>query len=216
MFNALIDKQHKKDVLCQSLGLNNDRPIILSALPPDSIYMGRPECDFQKYDDLVEFWCKTISSIPGYQHIVALHPSVRYEDMRHIEDFGLRIARIPTMDVVPLCDIFVASISSTIQWAIACEKPVLNYDVYRYRYTDYQNVGGVITIEEKHDFLRLLKLLTSNTDFYERTKSAQTEFVQQWGRLDGKAGERLQDLFLSVISRHSSEEKMRPAGWRNL
>jgi hypothetical protein len=202
--DSMHDIQHRKAEMCKSLGIESDKPIILSALPPDSLYMGRPECDFQVYEELVEFWCRSISAIQTYHHLVALHPSVRYEDMKHIERFGLKIVRNPTMDVVPLCDIFVASISSTIQWAIACGKPVLNYDVFRYRYTDYQNVRGVITIEEKHDFLHMLNKLTSVPGFFASMVSRQAEFAQEWGRLDGRAGERLQELFVSVVERYGT------------
>lgn len=202
LFNVQSNFQHQKNELCKSLGIQNDRPIILSALPPDSLYMGRPECDFQIYADLVEFWCRSISSVPGYHHIVALHPSVRYEEMKYIESFGLKIARVPTMNVVPLCEFFVASISSTIQWAIACGKPVLNYDVFRYRYTDYQKVDGVITVEEQSDFLRILEQFTSDSNFFPSVVSKQARFTEQWGRLDGKAGDRLQKLFSLIIERY--------------
>jgi hypothetical protein len=202
MFESLADIQNRKDALCRSLRLSKDRPIILSALPPDTLYMGRPECDFQEYTKLVEFWCRSISSVNGYHHIVALHPSVRYEEMRHIEAYGLKVAHIPTMDLVPLCDIFVASISSTIQWAIACGKPVLNYDVFRYRYTDYRDVAGVITVEEQTEFLDLLAKLTSDAGFLASVIARQAIFAEEWGCLDGIAGERLQNLFQSVIDRY--------------
>ncbi len=36
------------------------------------------------------------------------------------------------LSLVPLCSLYVASVSATIRWAIACGKPVVNYDVYRF------------------------------------------------------------------------------------
>ena len=69
------------------------------------------------------------------------------------------MARLNTAELVPLCDVFVASISSTIRWAIACGKPVVNYDVYRYRYTDFIGVEGVLTCEEQDEFVSVLRRL---------------------------------------------------------
>ena len=59
----------------------------------------------------------------------------------------MRIAARKTSELVPLCDLYVASVSSTIRWAIACGKPVVNYDVYRYRYTDFISLDGVLIID---------------------------------------------------------------------
>ena len=206
IFETSTKQRINKTELCRLIAEDVRKPIILSALPPDSIYMGRPECDFQVYDELVDYWCKSISSITKFLHIVCLHPSVTYEEMKHIESYGLKISPLPTMEVIGLCDLFVASISSTIQWAIACGIPVLNYDVYRYRYTDYQGLGGVITTEEQDEFLKYLDLMTSNDTFRSRMISAQRESSKKWGNLDGKSGDRLQDLFLSVMARYSNED----------
>ncbi len=207
IFDQLSDRENKHTELCQKLGYQEDHPIILSALPPDVLYMDRPECDFQIYSELVEFWCKSISAVPGYNHIVALHPSVQCDEMKYLEKFDLKITREPTANIIPLCDIFVASISSTIQWAIACGIPVLNYDVFRYRYTDYQNVDGVITLEEKQDFLHALTKMTTNPDYYAGVRVNQSKDAENWGCLDGKVAERLDNLFTSLITYYDKENQ---------
>ncbi|MCX6056674.1 MAG: hypothetical protein NTW69_00765 [Chloroflexi bacterium] len=202
MFDVMSARAHKKAILCRKLGLPEDLPILLTALPPDSLYMGRPECDFKTYDDLVEFWCRSLMSVQGYNHIVVLHPSVSYEDLKHIEKYGLKIVTERTMNIIPLCDIFVASISSVIQWAIACAIPVLNYDVYRYRYTDYANVPGVLTMEEQQDFIDELIKLASNSGYYAKIKESQIGASERWGVLDGKAYERLHGLLDNVYQKY--------------
>ncbi len=205
LFTMLTEKERRKSDMLRKLGFDNDLPIILSALPPDSLYMGRPECDFHSYHELIEFWCKSIAGIKGYNHIVVLHPSLEYDELKHIESFGLKLARDSTASVIPLCDIFVASISSTIQWAIACGIPVINYDVYRYRYTDYVGISGVLTTEEKSGFIEILSQLANDPSRYTEIAASQKLEAMKWGRLDGKAGSRLQELFLSVISKYIRE-----------
>ena len=160
----------RRRALCQSLGLPADRPILLTALPPNFLDLpgGRPECDFRDYDALVEFWLKSCTGIAGHSVVIALHPSVPPSEVPKFERHGARVATLNTAELMPLCDVFVASISSTIRWAIACGKPVVNYDVYRYRYTDFIGVEGVLTCEEQDEFVSLLRRLGSDQVFVDR------------------------------------------------
>lgn len=189
----------KRQELYKDLSLPDGRPMILSALPPNTLYMGRPECEFKNYKDLVEFWCRSLAAIKAYNAVICLHPSVTVREMKYIEKLGVKIAKEPTYQLIPLCDIFVASISATIQWAIACSKPVVNYDVYRYRYTDYAHVDGVVRVEEKSDFVNVLQRLTGDASYYAEMAARQSVHAHRWGRLDGKAGDRLMQLFDDLI-----------------
>ena len=206
MAETLKDVARRRTDLCHRLNLPPGRPMLLSALPPDFLYMvgGRPECDFQTYDELVYFWVQSLAAVEGYNVVISLHPSVAYEDMKYIEQWGVKIAREATMVLIPLCDIYVASISATIQWAIACGKPVVNYDVYRYRYPDYAGVEGVITLEEKEEFLSVLKRLTQDHEFYAEVTARQAACAGRWGVLDGQAGRRMLQLFDRLVEQYHS------------
>jgi hypothetical protein len=195
-------RSSRRNDICVELGLDPKRPVLLSALPPDSIYMGRPDCDFKTYHDLVRFWCDALQSVEGWNVVMCLHPSADAREIANIAGDRIRIAAAPAVELIPLCDLFVASISATIQWAIACGTPVINYDVYRYCYTDYDGARGVIRMEERSDFLDALRLLTTDPVTLERTASAQRKEAGRWGRLDGRAMERL-GAFLNatIVSR---------------
>ena len=108
------DTPARKAALCRDLGLPAGRPVLLSALPPDTLYMlgGRSQCDFQTYAALVEFWVRSLAALKDWNIVILLHPSVSYESMRYIEEWGVKIARQPTAEVVPLCDFYVTSVSS--------------------------------------------------------------------------------------------------------
>ena len=192
--------------LYNKLGLPAGWPMILCALSPDQLYGtgGRPECDFQTYDELVQFWMQSLADIEGYNVVISLHPSVKYEEMKYLEQWGGKIARENTVSLIPLCDVFVASISSTIQWAIACGKPVVNYDVYRYRYTDYVEVEGVMTMEEKDEFVSALRRLTQDHEFYAEMVARQAAGAGQWGRLDGHAADRMLQLFNQLTEKRTN------------
>lgn len=195
-----------RERLYQDLQLPLDKPMILTALPADFLYMkgGRPECEFETYFDLLRFWIGSLAGVHTHNLVISLHPSVKPEDMKHIEEWGGRITKETTQKIIPLCDIFVASISSTIQWAIACGKPAINYDVYKYRYDDYKDAAGVICMETREAFLEALRRLTEDPSFYSETARRQAMTAPRWGQLDGLGGERLLHVFDRLIADHQA------------
>ncbi len=192
----------RRSELLRELGLVDDRPLIVAALPPDFLYLdgGRPECDFRKYDDLVAFWHRSLTSLGHCNVLLSLHPSVSPEAFRHLETDNLRIGPGNTASLVPLADVYVASVSSTIRWAIACGKPVINYDVYRYRYTDYLHVPGVATMEEQVEFVAELDRMANDVEYRRKRTLQQQSVADRWGRLDGLAGRRLLELFRKLTT----------------
>jgi hypothetical protein len=202
MAEVQAERKARRDELCRSLGLPVDRPILLTALPPDFLDQpgGRPECDFTDYESLVEFWLKACRAAEGWNVVVALHPSVPFSDAVKFERHGARVSPLNTAELVPLCDMFVASISSTIRWAIACAKPVVNYDVYRYRYTDFIGVDGVLTMEEQGEFVETLRRIAGDETFAAGIRAKQQAVASRWGRLDGRSGERMVALIKRLLS----------------
>ncbi len=193
----LRDAEALREATYHRLGLPSGRPLVLTALPPDQLYgRGRPECDFQNYRELVKFWIGSIvARTPGHNVIVSLHPSVERQSMSYLEQWGATIADEPVSELIPLCDLYIASVSATIQWAIACGKPVLDYDVYRYRYPDYLGVGGLIRVEEQVDWLAALERFACDEAFRVGLVARQAHDAPRWGVLDGHAGDRLLALF---------------------
>lgn len=200
----LINYSERRKHLCSELGLSDDRMLILCALPPDQIGKGASQCDFTNYAELVKFWVQSLQTLKGCNIIIRLHPRLNYDEMKYIEQWGMKISQLDTAVLIPLCDIYVACISATIRWAIACSKPVINYDVYRYGYDDYSGVDGVLTIEEKSEFLSALQRLAGDPEFYNEMVKRQAKFAGQWGHLDGQAGDRLLKLFDQLVAHYNT------------
>jgi hypothetical protein len=199
MYERLENAAALREAMYRRLGLPADRPLLLTALPPDQLYdRRRKECEFDDYGALVKLWIESLVAARRFNVVVSLHPSVKRETMQYIEDWGVKIADDSVSAVIPLCDVFVASVSATIQWAIACGKPVLNYDVYRYRYPDYVGVEAVLLVEEQHAYRGALERLTSDDACRAELAAKQARAARYWGLLDGKAGERLLALFTNL------------------
>jgi len=194
MSEVLSKKEILKKYICKKYNIDQSNGIILTALPPDQLYgSGRPDCEFNDYNDLLSKWINPLLKSDKYNVIISLHPSHQIEDYEHLNNHRVTVSDERIIDLIPLCDIFVASISATIQWAIACGKPVINYDVYRFRYTDYEEVRGVVYVDNMSEYVEVITRITNNTKYYENICKIQKIYSNYWGVLDGKSGERIAD-----------------------
>ena len=183
----------RREALYRKLDLPAGRPMLLCALPPN------PYPDqlggFASYEDLLRFWVATLTERTDWNLVLRLHPRMPREQFAFLEEVGGRITNEDTAHLVPLCNLYVASVSATIRWAIACGKPVVNYDVYRFGYTDYTGVPGVFTVNEKQAFVDIIQSLTNDPARLAAAAAAQDAVREQWGRFDGGAAVR----FLALV-----------------
>lgn len=183
--------------LFEELGLRDGLPILLCALPPSQFPR---DCEFGDYDTLLSIWMETLSCIKGWNVVVRPHPRFTDEEINRLESFGVKVSKWDTATLVPLCDLYVASVSATIRWAIACGKPVVNYDAYQMKYADYKDVSGVLTVFSRTDFKNILDRLTTDPRYYREIENNQQREMSNWGLLDGKSSERMLKLFDDMIS----------------
>lgn len=197
--DILADKLHhskeERSKLYSELGLKPDYPLILCALPPDQFAFQKSQTDFSDFPHLVRFWIESLTAVPECNVVVRIHPRLRYEKMKYIEQWGIKISQRDTAALIPLSDVYVASASATIRWAIACGIPVVNYDVYRLRYKDYEDAPGVLRIEEKDEFRAILLKLMKDSSFYNWAAQKQQSVMHRWGNLDGQSSYRILQLF---------------------
>jgi hypothetical protein len=193
---ALQERQARRHAVYKQLDLPADRPMLLSALVPDQLAVGVSECEFTRYADLVEFWVKTIASArPKFNVVLKINPRERREDYLHLEELGVVVAPHDTIELVPLADVYVASISATLRWATACGIPSVNYDVYHFRYGDYAGAPGIVHVEKKNDFSAVIARLAGDEAYLKELKCRQLTDAAHWGWLDGRSTQRLIDLF---------------------
>ncbi len=172
---------------------------VLCSIPPD--YTTRTQCAFDDYDTLVNFWLNTLNSLPNITLSVQLHPAVPAKYKAIIANSGITIVEENITELIPNCDVFVTSVSSVIRYAIACGKPVINYDVYGFGYTDYDTVKGVKLCTTQAEFETQAIRLTQDNLYYRQVCEEQAEVAQEWGILDGRAGERIMALFQRLAGR---------------
>lgn len=199
--NAALNRDGLRKELYKALDLIEGRRLLLCAMPPSQFPR---ECEFEDYVGMAAYWMQALSSVQGWNVIVRPHPRQTRDDIKMLESFGVKVTTLDTASLVPLCDLYVASVSATIRWAIACGKPVINYDVYRMNYKDYSGVKGVITMTKREDFMSALNKLTTDKAYFDSVQKAQQAESQYWGTLDGKSSERILKLIDDMIAKKYS------------
>lgn len=188
---TLSDVQQRRREYLTSAGLPPEQPVLLCALPPDQNTFNRPGSEFADFDDLLCFWSECLTEVKGWNVIVRPHPKTSPERLEPLRASGLSVTFDATATLVPICDLYVASISSTIRWAIACGKPVINYDVYQYDYGDYDGVKGVAQVNTRSAFRELVRGLTTDGNRLAAMTAAQQAVAERWGYRDGLSGQRI-------------------------
>lgn len=206
---ARDERSARRAALARDFGFSQDRPILLAALPPDQNTYDRPGCEFKDFDDLIGFWGATLAGLEGWNVIVRPHPKTRADKLATLRAHGVAISDADTAELVPLCDLYLASVSATIRWAIACGKPVVNYDVYRYGYRDYEAAAGVKLVTTRADFIDLVGRLTRDAAFLAEVAAVQQRDAAFWAVLDGHSGRRMVELLGGAAARSSGPEQQR-------
>lgn len=202
LYASLRDSHNQRRELYRQFGVPEDKPMLLCALPPVTSAMDNLREEFPSYEAMIRFWLESLAQVDGYNIFISLHPTMerlQFQLLKEAGWWGLIIAPPDTARMIAICDLYIASVSSTIRWAIACGKPVINYDVYRFRFPDFRPARGVVTVETKEGFTAALQRITTDPLYYESLREAQLQCSSYWGIIDGQSSKRLLELFDRLI-----------------
>ena len=181
----------QKERVSYSQSPRQRKTLIASALPPDMFsYPLARNIEFRSYESLVDAWCQALGEIPDSDVVISLHPTTSIEVRKQIEANGLKVSKEETHVLISKADLYIASISATIQWAICSLVPTVNYDVYGFAYPDY--VGNPL-VKEVQTFEVFRGLLASGVQDLISSVGRQSIEVGdiQVSELDGLAGQRI-------------------------
>jgi|CXWL01.1.fsa_nt_gi hypothetical protein len=202
LFAGLSDRDALRKRLAEENAFDPvDRPLLVCAFPPDQ-YRGTETGAYELPDfpALVDTWMRPLLEVSRHANVlVRPHPRLNTRLLEAYETDRLKITWRPTAELVPAADLYVASISATIRWAIACGVPVLNYDCYRYRYGDYKAASGVLTLFSGDEFRAAALRFFSDPTFAEELRKQQDAVRGDWGMIDAGFPERFGRLVSRII-----------------
>jgi hypothetical protein len=179
---------------------------VLVSLPPSLHGIRARYSEFDTYDAGCRAIARMIVSRPGVSAVVSLHPNAPAEQRVMVEQLGLQVSTEWIVSLIPACDVFFTTFSSTIRWAIACGKPVLNYNMYSYNNHDYDEVAGVYTSPRLGDVeARLDQLLDDR--HYHAVAGRQKIDGAEWGMMDGRNFDRIRSAVTELRQSFSAEAR---------
>ena len=189
----------EKSEVWEQLEIDRRKPLLLCALPAN-LYPDRRGWECATYRELVDRWLQSLRKVKNLSVLVALHPSAGGELEAQVKNWQIPYIHGASPDVLPHASVYVACISSTISWALACGIPVVNCDAYGLEYGIFQKAHGVWTVRTCYEFEQALSELdvyfTINESKRDSTKFAQLQKAARqhapyFGRLDGLSMERI-------------------------
>ena len=185
----------RKKELYEIHGFDPALPLMLCSVLPTQAPRRFLDPQFRDYEDFLEKYAVILRSWSGMNVLFKFHPRVKPEDYSALcARLNLQVTPDETTSLIPACDVFIASVSATIRWALLCGKPVINFDAYGYRYKDFKDAPGLLVAETLPELeFQLEKILDP-----ERRASLKEELAPKksyWGVADGKSVDRILELF---------------------
>ena len=183
---TLGERALKLEILLRKYNLPIEKPLIVVGFPPNQFPVGTAEQS--SYLEIVDDYVAALSTYSEqFNIIISKHPRIT-DPLEAIKKAGFIIASEPTIELVPLAYLYIASASATIRWAVAAGVPVVNYDVYRLDYGDYESLEAVRLVRSKDEFNATLRSLLLVRENYQNLRQLQLEESSLWGNLDGFFG----------------------------
>ena len=155
-------------------------------------------CEFLSYEDLSQQVLLFFQSLSGIELTISLHPAIDSKNAIMIRDLGVTVSNEHVIDLIPKHDIYISCFSSTIRWAIAARKPVINYDFYGFRLADYDGIESVFYVDKFSDYKKTIIFLLEDKHYLAAAKKQALESVA-WGNVDGDNFNRIYNLIENLI-----------------
>lgn len=188
-----LDRDNLRSRACERYGLDKSLPIAAIAMPPDNTAT-TTGC-YTEYSEVIRAFSEIPNNTLHMNILISPHPNIPNYVREHLAARGYLCINGSASDIIPIADLYIASVSSTIKWAMSCGLPILNYDCYNYNYNDYKQCLQVIEVNSEQLYRDSLELLNIPEKRARLTEIAKAE-AQEWGTLDGGATDRLIHLLL--------------------
>lgn len=193
----------------ESHGAPGARKVLLS-IPPSYHGLRPGTNEFTTYEEMCTRVIRAILDTPHARLTISLHPGMTVAERAVVERLGVNISGEWIMRLIPGCDIYVTTFSSTIRWATVCGRPVINYNAYAYSSRDYDDIHDIYKVTSVEEVRRLLGRLAQQ-DVYQDAAARQREVGRRWGLLDGRNFART----YQVIRELRGMPRRRPEGHAN-
>lgn len=191
VLNALQQDTAAGSAFRQPRRIGSGETRILLSWPPSYHAERGSASEFPTYLEMTRAVLNGLKQLQQVRLTVSLHPAVSAADRDAIASYGVELSSQYVLELIPRHDIYVSYYSSTIRWAIASGKPVLNYDAYKLRLGVYDSAPGVVTLASAGEVVARAAQLSSSGAAFADLAGAQVKVAPEWGLLDAPAMPRI-------------------------
>ena len=198
---TLVSKEREKfyNMFCLKYKVSRIKPMVLISLPQYLSNFIDRALEFNSYNDFLNYFIGCLVKIKGdFNIVLSVHPRMYKENIIEFIHPDIILSDERLEQLIPMCKFYINCESSTTRWAIACAKPVINYDFYRLNYKIFSVNEGVVTINTTLDFEKTLNKFCYNYKYYESLKQVQDKLRPEYGLLDGRVEDRMLNFFKSI------------------
>jgi hypothetical protein len=150
----------------------------------------REKSEYPTYEEMSLELLRFLFGLKSAKVTLSLHPAVSGTHRDLLMSAGIPVTDEYVIGLIPKNDLFVTYFSSTIRWALAAGKPVVNYDAYKLHIDSFDSPGFVTTDSAAH-FKETLTELVENPDSYRSLAAQAIAAAPGWGLMDGRCTDRI-------------------------
>lgn len=200
LHDVYADREARRRALYRRYAFDHSKPLIVCGFPPDQYTASTEGFEYDSFEDLCSGWFDALErASPDANILVVRHPRLSADILEPYLKRKIRLFDGNLDTVLPLADLYVACISTTIRWALALGIPVINYDCYRFSYGDFTRAKGIREIDSAEGFRRELGAALAPGGLDALTAKARSD-AAYWGLVDGGFRARLRDAILTIAA----------------
>ena len=142
--------------------------------------------------------------------LLSLHPRMVREQYEHLaQKYHVQVADESLRDILPAADLFSASFSTVVQWAVLCHIPTVIIDWYDYVDGFIEKIDGVVLVKQKGRIREVINCLLSDRNQYEKLKNDCKGQAADYSPFDGKCVERIAKIIVDpdILERASKYDQ---------
>jgi len=187
MYRSCRNRKSLKETLRSKYSIN-DKLIVTIALPQLAEH---GFLTWKQHWKEIDYLCKELER-KNVKALISLHPKMDILKYTYLEKkFNHRIVDEALSYILPASDIFLATFSSTIPWAVLCNTPSIIFDFYGFNYDVFDCIPGIIIANSKSKFEATLCELIESDDQRLSIKKRYKEYSGNLSKFDGKSEVRI-------------------------
>lgn len=192
--HILSSRDEHRNSLASRYRLDVEKTWLVCAIPP--LQWHRSIIDFDNYENFLKEFFSFLKEFENIEILFKFHPRNTPEEIKKICDqYQIQSFAEDTVQLIAVGDIFMASVSSTMRWALAVGLPTINYDMYGYDYGDFDSAQNYYTAFKFQEFKEIFSNILKNRKNF--SSAPQLRF----GQLDGLAHQRIINLLSQTVGK---------------